>query len=340
MRNSRSGFSLIELLMVIAIVVIAIALLFPAAHSAREAARRVQCANNLKQIGLAMHDYHDQHGTLPPGSSGCCGATWLLFVLPGIEQLNLYNSWNFAGTNRTGETGQRELFGYAGAANATVTGARVGVFHCPTDPNNGATAGVGLVTSQNYVVNFGNTISSQSPFYQHCGRRLPFLGAPFGDVSAPAPNASAAPEEATGSPRSGTLSFAGITDGLSGTLLTSEVLVGTGGDLRGFSWWGHAAMFTGLLPPNSSLPDVMPSSRDCGLVPPNPPCSGATGGQTHDGTYVGSGPFNNPRSKHSGGVTVGLADGSVRFIRNSVDVFVFQALSSTSGNETTSSDSY
>ncbi len=340
MRNSRLGFTLIELLMVVAIVAISIALLFPAARSAREAARRVQCANNLKQLGLAMHDYHDQHGTLPPGASGCCGATWLLFVLPGIEQVNLYNSWNFAGNNRAGEPGERELFAYAGAANATVTGARVSVFYCPTDPNNGALAGVGLVTSQNYVVNFGNTISSQSPFYQYCGRKIPFLGGPFGDVSPAAPDPGAAPAEAFGTQRPGTLSFAGITDGLSGTLLTSEVLVGTGGDLRGFSWWSHAAMFTGLLPPNSSFPDVMPSSRHCGLVPPNPPCTGATGGQTNDGTYVGLAPFNNPRSRHPGGVTVGMADGSVRFIRNSVDVFIFQALSSTSGNETTSGDSY
>ena len=123
-------------------------------------------------------------------------------------------------------------------------------------------------------------------------------------------------------------------------MLTSEVLVGTGGDLRGFSWWGYAAGFTGLLPPNSSFPDVLPSSSNCGKSPPNPPCTGATGGLEPDGTYVGLGPFNNPRSNHSGGVTTGMADGSVRFIRNSVNVFIFQAISSTSGNEATSSDSY
>ena len=99
-------------------------------------------------------------------------------------------------------------------------------------------------------------------------------------------------------------------------------------------------MFTGLLPPNSSFPDVMPSSRYCGPVPPNPPCAGATAGGTAEGTYVGLGLLNNPRSKHNGGVTIGMADGSVRFIQNSVDVFVFQALSSTSGNEVTSGDSY
>ncbi len=339
MNNSRYGFTLIELLMVVAIVGIAIMLLLPAAQSAREAARRVQCANNLRQIGLAMHDYHDEQGTLAPGANGCCWGTWLLFVLPYIDQSNLYNSWNFAGGARSDEKSAREMFGYAGAANVTVTGTRVGVFYCPSDPNNTALvgAGAGAVTSQNYVVNFGNTTSSQPPFYQYSGWRIPFLGAPFGDVRAPV--AAGTSDEAAGT-RLATIQFAAITDGLNGTLLTSEVLVGTGGDLRGFSWWRNGAMFTGLLPPNSPFPDVMPSSRHCGPVPPNLPCTGATGGQDRNGTYVGLGLLNNPRSKHNGGVTAGMADGSVRFIRNSVDVFVFQALSSTSGSEITSGDSY
>ena len=160
---------------------------------------------------------------------------------------------------------------------------------------------------------------------------------PFGDADA---TGAVQTLDESAETRLATIRFAAITDGLGGTLLTSEVLVGTGGDLRGFSWWGYAAMFSGLLPPNSPFPDVMPSSSDCGPVPPNPPCTGATGGQNADGTYVGLGPLNNPRSKHKGGVTVGMADGSVRFIKNSVDVFVFQALSSTCGNEVTSGDSY
>ena len=88
-----------------------------------------------------MHDYHDEQGTLPP-ANGCCRGTWLLFVLPYIEQSNLYNSWNFARANRSDETGEREVFGYAGPANATVTGTRVSVFYCPTDPGNAALGGV------------------------------------------------------------------------------------------------------------------------------------------------------------------------------------------------------
>src|SRR5437016_2443496 len=82
----RRGFTLIELLVVIAIIAVLIALLLPAVQSAREAARRAQCTNNLKQIGLAMHNYHDQVGTFPPGFKGVDWGTWLVWVLPYIEQ--------------------------------------------------------------------------------------------------------------------------------------------------------------------------------------------------------------------------------------------------------------
>jgi len=337
MRFRHLGFTLIESLMVVAIIVILIALLLPAALGAREAARRVHCTNNLKQIGLAMHDYHDQHGTFPPGVKGCCWGTWLLFVLPYIDQESVYDSWNFAGNNQYDRTVQAGMFRYAGAANTTVTFHRINDYVCPSDPNSANLVAKGAVTSQNYVVNFGNTITSQSPFYQFAGMKLPFRGAPFSDIGAPDIDVTSRCNAMT---RPGTVSFAGIPDGLSGTMLASEVLVGTGGDLRGFSWWGYAAQFTGLVPPNSSSPDVLQSSDYCGDVPPNPPCAGATGRENKGGIYIGLGLMNNPRSKHEGGVNVGMADGSVRFIKNSVDVFVFQALASTDGSEVVNSDSY
>jgi prepilin-type processing-associated H-X9-DG protein len=135
------------------------------------------------------------------------------------------------------------------------------------------------------------------------------------------------------------VNFSDISDGLSGTMLTSEVLVGSGGDRRGFSWWGYATQFTALQTPNSSYPDVLRSSRDCGDVPPNPPCAAATGGCSGD-LYVGLGLVNVPRSRHAGGIHVGMADGSVRLIKNTVYASVFQALASARGNETVSSDSY
>jgi prepilin-type N-terminal cleavage/methylation domain-containing protein len=332
----RSAFTLIELLVVIAIISVLVGLLLPAVQKIREAAARMSCSNNLKQIGLAMHDYHDQQGSLPPGVKGCCWGTWLLFILPNLEQESLFNAWNFVGDNRYDQSIQDGMFRYAGAANTTVTSSHIDTYYCPSDRNKGKLACFASVTSQNYVVNFGNTITNQTPFYLYNGSKMPFLGAPFTDIGAPDRDVTAGTQEAGDG---GTVPFAGITDGLSGTMLVSEVVVGNGRDLRGFSWWGYAAQFTGLQPPNSSSPDVLQSSDDCASVPQNPPCAGASGRVSGD-VYIGLGMATVPRSKHLCGVFVGMADGSVRFIRNSVNLFLFQALSSTRGSEVVSDGSY
>src|SRR5215831_17732652 len=93
------GFTLIELLVVIAIIAVLIALLLPAVQSAREAARRAQCVNNLKQIGLAMHNYESANSSLPPGIKGSVWGTWLVYVLPFMEQSSMFNAWNYYGNN-------------------------------------------------------------------------------------------------------------------------------------------------------------------------------------------------------------------------------------------------
>ena len=93
-RRKPSGFTLIELLVVIAIIAILIALLVPAVQQVREASNRSSCANNLKQIGLAMHSYHDMKNALPPDRIGICWATWAVLILPYIEQDNVYKMWN------------------------------------------------------------------------------------------------------------------------------------------------------------------------------------------------------------------------------------------------------
>jgi prepilin-type N-terminal cleavage/methylation domain-containing protein/prepilin-type processing-associated H-X9-DG protein len=336
MNVRRVGFTLVELLVVIAVVCLLVAILIPAIPAARETARRAQCTNNLRQIGLAMHEYHDHLGTLPPGTKGCCWGTWMLFILPYIEQENLYSAWNFSGNERDDETIYGGVFRYNGAANSTVTSRLIDTYCCPSDPIHPRQAGLRSVTSQNYVVNFGNTITTQTPYYLYHGAKRPFLGAPFTDMGAPDPDVTS---RVPSDDRAGTLDFSSISDGLSGTMLTSEVLVGSGGDRRGFSWWGFATQFSALVTPNASYPDVLQSSHDCGDVPPNPPCAAATGGRVDD-VYVGLGPVTVPRSRHAGGVHVGMADGSVRFIKNSIYAGVFQALASARGSETVSAVSY
>src|SRR4051794_1147522 len=151
--RTKAGFTLIELLVVIAIIAVLIALLLPAVQAAREAARRAQCVNNLKQIGLAMHNYQSTNNCLPQGTRGCCWGTWLVTVLPFVEQQALFNAWNSYGNNSV--TGPiNSDFRYAGVANTTVTTSRVAAYSCPTDPNayslsNIAVAGV-KITSHNY----------------------------------------------------------------------------------------------------------------------------------------------------------------------------------------------
>ncbi len=158
----RRGFTLIELLVVIAIIAVLIALLLPAVQQAREAARRSQCVNNLKQLGLALHNYHDTHNALPPGWIGVTGNTshmegnsgfaWGAHLLPQIDQAPLYSRLNF----------NREC--YDPAFNAIALATVLPGFRCPTDPSsefwdlgeedNPATIIARLPTA-NYVGNFG-----------------------------------------------------------------------------------------------------------------------------------------------------------------------------------------
>ena len=156
-------------------------------------------------------------------------------------------------------------------------------------------------------------------------------GAPFGDVGSPNPDIAAG--SAQGQTR-GIVPFSGIPDGLSNTMLTSEVLVGQRGatyDLRGFSHWAYAANFSGYRVPNSREMDWMQSQGYCNTTSGmNPPCRGGINGRV----------FISARSKHPGGVNVGMADGSVKFIKDSVNKMTFRALSTTKGNEVVSSDAY
>ena len=324
MRPRARGFTLIELLVVIAIVGVLLALLLPAVQSARESSRRALCINNLRQIGLAMHQYHDTHAVLPPGKKGCCWGTWLVYTLPHLEQSTLFNSWNSCGTNLPGVPEGYDLdLRYFGVANRTVTSTRLGVYLCPSDQTNAPITAVmnGITyacTSQNYAANFGNTIVIQTDFQD-----VRFAGAPFVDIGSPLGDYDR--------PGRKTVGFSAFLDGLSHTTLLSEVIVGQGQDLRGFSWWGDAATFEAYLTPNSSFPDVIFSAYYCINQPPNPPCIVAT---TALPEVLAA------RSRHPGGVNVALADGSVRFMKDSIDVRMWRALSTTAGAEIAWEDPY
>jgi prepilin-type N-terminal cleavage/methylation domain-containing protein/prepilin-type processing-associated H-X9-DG protein len=317
-REVQRGFTLVELLVVIAIIGILVALLLPAVQAAREAARRSQCSNNLKQIALAMHNHHDTTKTFPAGMGpyGCCWGTWQVLVLGFIEQgtvLSRYENWG--GNDAVYGDGPAPQSGgtfprYASAPNSTnVTGRRYPAFTCPSDIPN---APIAPITNHNYAANWGNTHYGQTTYP---GTSVNFLGAPFGQAKSIDPGK-----------RTHGQSMASILDGTSNTMMVAEVLQGQGSDLRGFTWWGDAAGFTAYESPNTSVPDRIYTASYCNNQPVQKlPCAVS---DTNNPTRFSS------RSRHPGGVQAALCDGSVRFVANSVNLPVWRAMSTSQGGET------
>jgi prepilin-type N-terminal cleavage/methylation domain-containing protein/prepilin-type processing-associated H-X9-DG protein len=307
--KNRAGFTLIELLVVIAIIGILIALLLPAVQKVREAANRIKCTNNLKQLGLAMHNHHNSKNALPFGSRRLPndpdyrgpGAWyddhgWYSQMGPYVEQDNWFKLINF------------EL-SFSDEANDAARRHKMPIFACPDDglkenewqsPNWARLRG-------NYVVNFGNQTYGQSG--THGG--VHFLGAPFTFKVG--------------------VRFSEITDGLSNTLMMAEVITlestgaDWGGPLSDFTTSLGGQMFTGWLPPNSPVFDDV--ARHC---PPPGALNGIPGchliSDTRFQTLAS-------RSKHPNGVNASLCDGSVRFFSNSIDWTIWRALSSSRGAE-------
>ena len=311
----RSAFTLIELLVVIAIIAILIGLLVPAVQKVREAAARLQCANNLKQLGLAMHNYHDTTRKLPMAEDSkevytCCWGTWQVLILPYIEQdppFKAYQNWggsDFVSTDWPAPTppnvNPKPRYSSTVNINST-TGFRYAICTCPSDTPN---TPIGRITSHNYVINYGNTNSAQRAF-----QGVPFLGAPF------------APRKA--------FRLLDITDGTSNTLLMLEVVQGQRRDLRGFTWWGPSAAGSTFFAPNTTAPDAMQygpgdGTGYCDPAPPNPPCI------MNSGAYP---TIQSARSRHTGGVNVVLADGGVHFISNNINLQTWRNLGSSQDNQ-------
>ncbi|WP_406694474.1 DUF1559 domain-containing protein [Singulisphaera sp. Ch08] len=310
----RRGFTLIELLVVIAIIAVLIALLLPAVQAAREAARRSQCINNLKQIGLGVMNYESVNMSLPPGKKGCCFGTWTVFVLPFLEQNAMFNSWNFiAGPDNDVGGG---IFRYSGVGNSTVTRSRINAYTCPSDTPQTPS---GSINAHNYAFNYGNLGNAQ----QTTLNGFAFTGAPFSDLY---------PPTASGSTTSawGTRGLRDLTDGTSNTVLAAEVVQGQNGDLRGFTHWGDASGFETYLAPNGTLPDCIYTISYCKYpFGTNPPCIQST---TACPNMFAS------RSRHPGGVNVAMGDGTVRFIKNSISLNTWRAIGSTQGGEIVSAD--
>ena len=184
----KRAFTLIELLVVIAIIAVLIALLLPAVQQAREAARRTQCRNNMHQIGLALHNYHDAHSTFPPGSiNNSTGSPHMAprisagaLILPYLDEMSLYNSMNFSLSMGTpGDAGT----GDTTHGNATAVQASLAQYACPSDKSPELTTGQHLSATYpfrqtNYVPNIGSSYSgapastAAGPFYVNSRVRM------------------------------------------------------------------------------------------------------------------------------------------------------------------------
>jgi prepilin-type N-terminal cleavage/methylation domain-containing protein/prepilin-type processing-associated H-X9-DG protein len=296
-----TGFTLVELLVVIAIIGILVALLLPAIQAAREAARRTQCLNHLKQWGIAMHLYHDTKKLLPHGSRSNPRQTWTQYLWPYIEETAL-----------VAQNDIKQHFylppGTIGGTLNGLTGRYVAMYYCPSDLGNSSDQTVGNYQRRrgNYVVNWGNSKYGQNP--------EPIGIAPFSHIRG---NRTEPRDTGLGD----------IADGTSSTLLMSEVLRAWSAEDN--DWRGDIHNDDGVfrfhttLTPNTSAPDVIASGWFQQTGDPTMPAIAGAG----NAQVVAA------RSRHPGGVNVVMCDSSVRFVSNGINLDAWMAMGSMNGSE-------
>ncbi len=303
--SHRTAFTLVELLVVIAIIGILIALLLPAVQAAREAARRSQCSNNLKQLGLGVLTYESALGSFPPGGiteGPCCGTqsltNWAISILPQIEQQALYDQYDMNSYNED-------------AVNQPVCKASLGVQTCPSDRD---TTDLGIPESGPAKTH--DAEYRRGSYRANTGRHISgsWWGAPSAPSSWPLDRGWRGPLPTIGYAKIRTVKVAQISDGLSYTLLIGEYASVTHPRRRTF-WAASYACY------NKS--SVIPEGRI--LIPDYDRCVAA-----------GAGDFSCKiawASLHPGGTQFVLCDGSVRFVQMSVDIDLLTAMGTIANGE-------
>lgn len=319
--RTRRGFTLIELLVVIAIIAVLIALLLPAVQQAREAARRTQCRNNLKQMGLALHNYESSHSVFPPGGLGY-PFVWSAQaqLLPYVDQGSLQRLLNFSVPPMNAFVGAHDPV--AVAANDTAAQTKLAMFLCPSDKNGVPGSVYGGIS------------------YSACS------GSGINDVANAADDGSVSNADGLIFSRS-KIGFRDITDGASNTVVFGEQLLGDGnnaapatGDYRHrvvelsmatvptIAGCASAATWSGQRGSkwiNGHLADTMYNHYHAPNSAVYPDC--------HNGYH--SVALTSTRSAHVGGVQVCLADGAVRFVSDNINLGIWRALATRAGGEIT-----
>jgi prepilin-type N-terminal cleavage/methylation domain-containing protein/prepilin-type processing-associated H-X9-DG protein len=355
--RSRRGFTLIELLVVIAIIAVLIALLLPAVQAAREAARRAQCVNNLKQLGLGIHNYHQTNNCFPLGATyvtSSTGGSWCnwsanAMMLSYLEQGNIFNTINFSFPPEPAPEPDGGGSSYGYSCNSTAYNTKINIFLCPSDGNAGVVninnyhASVGTTTSNvgfyNTSTNSGGASSGAFAMQAVYGLQnitdgssntVAYSEALTGDTTA------TKPVRANGTGNSGSSLAANVVDMSIGTIglnalntdlaaCATKFQTAFTADDRGYRWGGGMmgyALFNTVMTPNGGgLYNFNGCRVDC--------CA-----QTQSAHYLPA------TSNHPGGVNVLFCDGSVKYIKNTVAYPVWWGLGTRANGEVISSDQY